>query len=261
MDLEDLNHKPVFDLATELFVGYIVGTVVNEDRTEMLGILVRSRFGRPKMLAPISSVALVHDEGVMIEKSGYRWLPLCWKIWRAWRRQRRSGMLRAEHQGELVGNVVDYRASKDGRITHLVIQRGMMGKTLKVRRDNVVAFEEGTFVLAAGVLDESKAKPKKKAEASDSVVDAAAVLLGKSLARASGRVKSGARSSLLGKPAPWPIRDREGRVALAEGKALTEEALALEAARGKTAELAAAVAAGSLGRSVAKRRKKRAQTT
>ncbi|RJQ54441.1 MAG: hypothetical protein C4521_06315 [Actinobacteria bacterium] len=256
MDLEDLTRKPVFDLETERFVGYVVGVVLDPQRTELLAVLTRTRFARPKMAVPIGSIALMHKEGVMIEKRGFRWLALYPSLWRLARRQRKEGFLVAACRGEQIGSVVDYSVSAQGRVTHLIVQRGMIGKTRRIRRDKVRAIEDGTVLLADDALQ--TAKPKKKPLSAGGLVASAAVLLGRGAAQAAHRVKSGTRSGLLGKSSPWTIQGEDGRTIVSEGKPLTEEALAAESARGKMSELAAAVAAGSLGRAVAKRRKKAA---
>lgn len=256
MDLEDLAHRPVFDIDSEQFLGYVVGTVIDADRTRVLGIVTRTRFGRPKMVVPTSSVHLVHDEGIMIEKTGFRWLPLHRKIWQAWRFHRKMGQLKAMCAGKAVGVVVDYSANDEGEITHVIVQRGMIGKTLRIRRDKVLDVEDTTMRLADDALAKLKSKPKA-AHPSRGLIDGAAALVGRGLAKVTHRVKTGARSTLVGKPAPWTIKDEKGHVLVDKGDPLTPEALAVEAARGRTGTLTGAVAGGVLGRSVAKRRKRK----
>ncbi len=257
MDLEDLQHNPVFDLENEQFLGYVLGTVVDADRTCLLGIVTRTRIARPKMIAPAESIHLLHDDGVIITKSGFRWLPLQRALWRAWRAQRRAGQLSAVCKNEKVGVVFDYGVAEDGRITTLLIQQGILGKSVRVRRDKVTKIEDGVAYLAADALAPKKPKKTPETAAAGSLVDDAATMFGKTLAKASHKLKLGARSGLVGKPAPWTITGDDGGVLVKEGRPLTAEALAVEATRGRTAELAGAVAGGTLGRSLAKRKRKK----
>lgn len=258
MDLEDLTHAPVFDIETEEFLGYVIGTVVDPGRQRLLGVVTRTRFARPKMLAPADSIHLLHRDGVVIRKKGFRWLPMHRTIWAAARAQKKTGSLPVVLNKETVGSVVDCTATDDGRITHLMIQRGMIGKPVRVRRDKVTKVEDGVVHLAPDAFDKPKPRSQPKAkESAGGFVDEAAALFGQTLAKAAHKVKNGARSGLAGKPAPWTIEDANGRVLVERGEPLTHKALAAEAARGRTGELTGAVAGGALGRSLAKRRKKK----
>lgn len=242
----------MFDINSEQFLGYVVGTVVDRERERLLGLVTRTRFARPKMAVPVSSVHLFHEEGIMIERSGFRWLPLQTDMWLTARSNKKAGPAEAVLGGETVGTVVDYTVNDDGRVTHVIIQRGLVGKLLKVRRDKVIEIEENVMTLAHDAL----AQPKPKARTGGGFVDQAAAIFGRTLAKASHRVRTGARSGLLGKPAPWTIKDGEGHILVKEGMPLTPEALAAEGSRGRTGALTGAVAGGALGRSLAKRRKK-----
>lgn len=258
MDLEDLQHNPVFDMETEQFLGYVIGTVVDADRTRLLGIVTRTRFARPKMVAPAESVHLMHHDGVIIARSGFRWLPLQKAIWRASRRQRKAGQLTATCNGETVGAVFDCAVRDDGRVTHLLVQRSIMGKSVRVKRDKILKIEDGVVFLADDALEPPRTKkPKEETLSRESFIEGAAAMFGKTLAKASHRVKTGANIGLTGKPAPWTVTDDDGNVLVKEGKPLTREALAVEAARGRTSEVTGAVAGGALARSLAKRRKKK----
>lgn len=258
LDLEDLVQKPVFDIDNERFLGYVIGSVLDSERTRLLGIVTRTRFGRPKMVAPTSSIELLHADGLMVNKAGFRWLPLQRQIWSAARAQKKTGALAAVCNEETLGSVVDCTVNEDGLITHLIVQRGMVGKTRRIRRDKVLAIEEGVVLLADDALAERKPKTKPAARPKTTgLIDSAAAVLGRTLAQATHQAKKGARSSLIGKPAPWSVTDETGSILVAEGEPLTADALAAEASRGRTGELAGAVAGGALGRSLAKRRKKK----
>lgn len=262
MDLEDLLNRPVFDINSERFLGYVVGTVVDADATRLLGILTRTRFARPKMVVPFASIHLIHEDGVLIERSGFRWLPLHRALWSAARQWKQRGHMPALCRKETVGTLVDFAVNDEGLVTHLLLQRGMVVKTLRIRRDKILGIDEGAMRLADDALAKPKPKPSKKAVAgaqSGGFVNEAAALFGKTLAKASHRAKSGARSALVGKPAPWSINDDKGTLLVNEGEPLTPAALAAEAARGRSGTLAGAVAGGALGRSVAKRRSRHKQ--
>ncbi len=122
----------------------------------------------------------------------------------------------------------------------------------------VVAVALGTLALGVSLVG-PPAFDAAMGPGMGGMMDEMAGVFGKSLARAAQSAKKSARATLLGKPAPWTIQGDDGRVLVAEGKPLTDAAIAAEASRGRSAALSGAVAGGALGRSLAKRRKKKSR--
>lgn len=187
--LNDLAGMPVFDSEDEegLFLGYLFRTLLNTDRTKVVGFVIRMRSFRLKRVFPFKALKWVENEFFLADKRDVKWLPRQRELYQAYQEAKNEKPLQVLEGDLEVGKATDFIAdSKTGEIVKVQIDRGLLSKLVNVPRSDIITLTEGTAVLREGAVSEAK-KPTKKT--SEPLLDRLAVRTARGLATVTHRAK------------------------------------------------------------------------
>ncbi len=156
---DNLRKLPVFS-ETERFLGYVLDVVIDRNKTEFLGLVMRKRIFRPKKAVPFSAIIGVAPDHVVVEAGKTRWLPLYFRLWKARYDTKPYQKLVAVQESDEVGKVGDFVADDSGKIILMVIEPGLLSKLRYIPRRLAESYEDGVFTLEAGAMEKTEREPQ-----------------------------------------------------------------------------------------------------
>jgi uncharacterized protein YrrD len=191
--VNDLVEMPVFDSEDEagLFLGYVFKTLLNRERTKVVGFAIRMRSFRPKRAFPFKALRWVEDEFFLVETKEVRWLPRQRELYKVYVEEKQDKLLEAVEGDTVVGKVTDFIFdSSTGEIVKVQIDRGLLRKLINIPRSDIITLTEETAVLREGAVSEAT-KPTKKPtrKPAETLLDHLAVKTARGLATVTYKVK------------------------------------------------------------------------
>jgi uncharacterized protein YrrD len=192
----DLVGMPVFDSEDEagLFLGYVLRTLINQDRTKVVGFVIRTRIFRPKRAFPFEALKWIEDEFFLVETAKVKWLPRQRELYKVYVEEKQDKPLEAVEGDTVVGKVTDFIFdSSTGEIVKVQIDRGLLSKLINIPRDDIITLSEDAAVLREGAISEAKKPTRKPAEP---LLERLAVKTARGLATVTHRAKQKVKEKL-----------------------------------------------------------------